>query len=338
MVSVITISNAREELIKTFRGVLRSIINSKFQNTEYIIVEATEGDVKDDLSSILASEGIDGFPVSIKHVKLKKGGFSLQRNIGVMEAKNDIVVFIDDGMEVPDTWLKYLVSPITSGEAEAVLGGVIPKISKRESKSLYKDIENILILSQAVLGFPAGGMKLLARGRTYIDSFSTSNLAILRSLVIEAGMFDESLKFGAEDSDLSIRIKRTFPGARFLYEPAALVFAEPRRNLNDIKKWFIRRGKSFASLVKKYERNRFKQLIRREILLPKLISIFLIPFVSLPFAVLYVSQAERTLKLSSKTELFPKEYKRMMRFLLPFIKLYMDIYYSIGYYSEIIRP
>lgn len=328
MISIITISNSRTKLLKTFEGVIRSIKENGIKNSEYIIVEVGDRGV---LGTLECDKN-----TTVKHIMLKKGGFSIQRNIAVKESSNDIIVFIDDGMDIPPQWIQKIVSPIISNESEAVMGAVIPKIIQDDSSpsTIFK---NIIILSQAVLGFPAGGMKLLSKGKSYIEFFSTSNLAILKKLIVDVGMFDENLVFGAEDSDISLRIKQNIPDARFFYSDEAYVFAEPREKLNDIRRWFLRRGKSLATLVKKYETSQVKMLLKRELLLPKIIPCVFVPPLLLGFLAVYINQAEKILEQSSSNPFFPQKYKRIMKVFLPLVKLYMDVWYSIGYYSEIFK-
>ncbi|MCS7212725.1 MAG: glycosyltransferase [Candidatus Calescibacterium sp.] len=335
MISVITISNSREKLLKTFFGVIESVENSDLKKVQYVIVEADSSEKTNEKDLTHACKNLE-----IKYIRIKKGGFSIQRNIGVKESEYNILVFIDDGMDIPKSWIKKITEPILKKEADAVLGSVIPKTintdgNTKEKLSTY--LKNILILSQGVLGFPAGGFKLMAQGRSYIDSFSTSNLAIVKKLITETGMFDENLVFGAEDSDLSIRIKKKFPDARFLYNPDAYVFTEPRKTLSEIKKWFIRRGKSFATLTKKYEKRYIKRLVRRELILPKILISAVSPISLIFFFALYITETQRILSKASENQFFPKEYKNVLRIALPFIKLYMDFYYSKGYYSEIFK-
>lgn len=328
MVSVITISNSRRELLKTIYGVINSIEKSqKIKEAEYIIVEVKTTHEKLEIK--------DSKKIKINHIEVEKGGFSLQRNVGIKSAKGDIIIFIDDGMDVPPTWSDEIVSPLISGEADAVMGAVIPKIEK--TKDILSHMRNILSLSQSVLGFPAGGLKIFRKGKTYIDSFSTSNLSIWKKLIADVGMFDEKLIFGAEDSDISLRIKQKFTQSRFLYNPSAYVFAEPRKSLKEIKKWFIRRGKSFALFTKKHEGKSVKNIFKRELLFPKLILSSVNPLSFSVFIALYIRQAENILNQASQNHFFPKEYKKIMKFVIPFVKFYMDFYYSIGYYSEIFK-
>jgi len=346
MVSVITISNSKEKLLKTAEGVIRECKNFDGE-WEYIIVEcqnvkhdlkenlkekpyAEEDKFEEKIEKIKAESGIRN---QIKHIKVEMCGFSYQRNIGLKKSKYEILVFVDDGMDIPEGWLKKLISPIISGEADAVLGGVLPKLEEGKTK------ENILALCQSVLGFPGGGLKYYALGTRLIDSFSTPNLAIRKELVELTGGFDEKLVFGAEDSDLAIRIKIKFPNSKFLYKKEAYVIAEPRKNLKEITKWFIRRGKALATLKIKYSngKTKIKDLLSRELILPKIFISSSIPLIFPVFSISYVAKVEETLflvknKLKSN-DIIPKEYFLILPIALPMFKFIADVCFSIGFYS-----
>jgi len=347
MVSIITISNSREKLLKTADGVIRECKNFDSE-WEYIIVECKnylEEKLKENLKEKLSTDE-DKFEDKIekikaesetrnqiKHIKAQKCGFSYQRNIGVKEAKYEILVFVDDGMDIPQGWLKKLISPIISGEADAVLGGVLPKLEEGKVK------ENVIALCQSILGFPGGGIKYYALDTRPIDSFSTPNLAIRKELIELVGGFDEKLTFGAEDSDLAIRIKSKFPNSKFLYKKEAYVIAEPRKNLKEITKWFIRRGKALATLKIKYSKGKMKikDLFSRELILPKIFISSSIPLIFPLFSISYLAKAEENLFLVKNklknADIIPKEYFLILPFILPLFKLLADVCFSIGFYS-----
>jgi glycosyltransferase involved in cell wall biosynthesis len=346
MVSIITISNSKEKLLKTAQGVIRECKNFNSE-WEYIIVECQkENSDRNCISETEAKTEADELENEIKkikeehenknqirHIKVEKCGFSYQRNIGAKKSKHEILVFVDDGMDIPEGWLKKLISPIISGEADAVLGGVLPKLEKGKTK------ENVLALCQSILGFPGGGLKYYALGTRPIDSFSTPNLAIRKELIEFVGGFDEKLIFGAEDSDLAIRIKSKFPNSKFLYKKEAYVIAEPRKNLKEITRWFIRRGKALATLKIKYSngKTKIKDLLSRELILPKIFISSSIPLILPVFSISYVAKVEETLflvknKLKS-TDIIPKEYFLILPLALPIFKFIADVCFSIGFYS-----
>jgi len=349
-VSIITISNNRKELLKTIKSVFsrkREIENVVGGKWEYIVVEVSNSKISD-------------FP--IKHLLVEKGGFSYQRNIGVRNSKFDVIVFIDDGMELGEGWFEKMVKPIFSGECDAVLGAVFPSLT--EGKNFSDVYKNALAVSQSILGFPGGGLKYYARGRTEIQSFSTSNLAIRKKLILDVGGFDEELIFGAEDSDLSIRIKEKFPDSTFIYEPSALVFANPRKSIREISRWFVRRGKSFAYILKKHKGVKLSHLIAREIILLKLVLFsslfpsltFYLSFYSLETYKILFSVTRRMrseienekrkfsgssdsseYKLKKKMDIFnflssPHTFV-VLFVLLPFVRFVMDLSFSYGFYS-----
>ena len=337
-VSIITISNNRAELLKTLHSVfskvdeIESVVGDEW---EYIVVE-------------VSNYPLESFPV--KHIKVRKGGFSLQRNIGVKNSRFDNLLFIDDGMEVGSGWFKHITTPIFSGECDAVLGAVLPQLTdERNLDDMYR---NILALSQSFLGFPGGGLKYYSQGRRKIDSFSTSNLAIRKELVLGVGGFDEELTFGAEDSDLSIRVKKSYPDAVFLYEPKAWVLASPRTSLGDISRWFARRGRSFAQLVRKHRGVGMSHLLSRELILPKIFVSSVFPPLLSFYLALYWSEIHKNMlgilkklrdsfKESYSEELLPEslwkaltpQYIFSLSVFLPLLKLVMDISFSYGFYS-----
>ena len=91
-VSLITISNNRKELLRTVKSVLS--LSERERIGGYIIVEVTEEN--------LSSDEIDISDFRKIHIKVKRGNWSVQRNLGVEESVNDIVVFIGDSMNVSD--------------------------------------------------------------------------------------------------------------------------------------------------------------------------------------------------------------------------------------------
>jgi glycosyltransferase involved in cell wall biosynthesis len=333
-VSIITISNSKKDLEKTFDYVVENC--EKFQGKwEYIIVSAEKASEEEKTQEVHLKKEKD----NIKHIVVRRGGFSIQRNIGVENAKYDIIVFIDDGMRLEESWLENISKPILDRKADAVMGAVLPEL--KPEKDFQKFFENLLALSQSVLGFPAGGLKYFALGSRFIDSFSTANLAIKKELIQKVGGFDENLIFGAEDSDLSLRIKMLKPQAKFLYSKDAISYAEPRKSVEDIKKWFFRRGRSLATLKKKYGESFIKTLLPREIIIPKLVMSFSIfpPLTFSLFSISYLVRSEKLLFDVAKKipeKFFPKRYLPFLVFFTPYVKFIMDTYYSFGYYYQLL--
>ncbi len=324
-VSIITITNNPSELVSTASGVIESANHmQKLMKIEweYIIVDASKGGNE---FSWLRKEK------NVVHIRTHKGGFSFQRNVGVSSSSFDVIVFIDDSMHIPQDWLVHLISHIESGEADAVQGAVFPLVEG----GIWK---KTLAIIQGILGFPAGGFKYLSMGRHHIiSSFSTSNLALRKKLIEGVGFFDEDLIYGAEDSDISLRIKERFPNCRFIFCADAYVMTNPRSSLGEIRRWFVRRGRSFATLLRKREKLR---LIKRELILPKIFPP--ISFVYLPAYVfntyLILSEIIRSDGGDMIKKLIP-DFTSLLPYVvisLPLVRFYMDFFFSFGFYLEIV--
>jgi cellulose synthase/poly-beta-1,6-N-acetylglucosamine synthase-like glycosyltransferase len=164
-------------------------------------------------------------------IPMRHLGFGYARNKSLTYAVNSIIVFTDDDCTFKIDWLRKLVAPfIESEKISAVSGAVyVPKCGP------VGQCENII-------GFPGGGMRYVHRsgGKAILHpTFSTCNCAIRRSEIDTAGGFNETMKYGGEDEQLSRYIARN---GSILYQPTAIVYHQPRNSIRAVFKWFVRRG------------------------------------------------------------------------------------------------
>ena len=120
-----------------------------------------------------------------------------QRNIGLNEARGEVLVFLDANCLPVGDWLSRLTRPIFEGEESVVAGGV----SSRGARTVHDRDET-------------------SDGSIYLSECSTMNLAVRRPVFNEVGPFDERLGF-AEDVDFSWRVVEA--GLRIRFEPDAAV-------------------------------------------------------------------------------------------------------------------
>lgn len=65
------------------------------------------------------------FPhVVVRSLKEPRRGLSLARNKAVEEARGEVLLFTDDDVRVPENWVEGMTTPILTGPADAVAGGV----------------------------------------------------------------------------------------------------------------------------------------------------------------------------------------------------------------------
>lgn len=201
MISVVIISKDEPSLGETLADVAGQLAASA-EDGEIVVVDASNGR----LDHVRRSHGdtvrwVDfqpptGVRVSIPH----------QRNVGVREAKGDIIVFTDAGCRPRPGWLERLVAPlqdsenVTAGTSRGMSGQVLYALP------LAQDGEN-----------------------TYLREAPTLNLAFRREVFDTVGDFDESFAYGS-DVDFTWRVNDT--GYRIRRVPDAIVqhdYGTPRR-------------------------------------------------------------------------------------------------------------
>ncbi len=231
---IIIFDQFREEKIRR----LFTSLQSQLDGWKYEILMIQEANVPVTLPEL---------PLPIKHFCIaEKQGIPFNRNQGIFHAQGEILVFIDDDCWVHEQWLSSLLRPLQEDQhLVAVTGGtVIPP-----STFLGDCI--------SALGFPGGGSlgfpkvwNVSKEGRT--DHLSIGNCALRREVFEKVGMFDETLKSGAEDTEFSYRMKKA--GLPMQYVAEAYAYHEPRKEWKSFVRWQIRRGRASYQLQRRVQK------------------------------------------------------------------------------------
>ncbi len=174
------------------------------------------------------------------HLARQGRGFGYARNAGVLAARGETLVFVDDDCEVEPGWLENLTAPL---EENRKILGVAGAVLVRGCGTLG--------YAESILGFPGGGLRYLheADGDIVATRYlSTCNCAYRREAVIAAGGFAEDAVFGGEDFLISQQVATR---GTCVYTPRAIVYHRPRGTLGAIFRWFVRRGKSEIALARR---------------------------------------------------------------------------------------
>lgn len=206
-------------------NLLESLRKQTFTDFETIVVDDGSIDKTEDV--------VRGFK-NVKFVKKEHSGPAAARNLGIKNAKGEIIAFTDADCIADSDWLKSISEAFIDGKVNAVMGRV--KILK----------SNFLGDSISALGFPAGGAvgfekmwKVSNDGFT--DHLSTCNCAVRKNLFEKYGFFDEIFKTaGNEDSEFSHRLAKN--NVKIKYCPDAVIFHKTRADFISFLRWNLKRG------------------------------------------------------------------------------------------------
>ena len=129
-------------------------------------------------------------------------GIPAARNLAIREARGELIVFVDSDELAPPHFLTAHVDCHRRSRADIICRG--PVVTTR---SLQRPFES-----------PGAGVMDLS-----ISYFDTDNASLRRSLLLRAGLFDESLHpFGWEGLDLGFRLRAL--GVRRIYRRDAAIY------------------------------------------------------------------------------------------------------------------
>jgi len=211
----------------------QKFIDNKISNYEIIVVDdgSTDGTLK------WLTDRADQLP-HVKAFLQEHQGPAAARNLGIKEAKGDIIIFIDSDLVVTETFLQAHANALREGQKKLgsdrlfTYGWVINTCN----------FENPTVEPYKITDFSAA-------------YFATGNVAIARKWLEEVGLFDTRFQlYGWEDLELGIRLKKL--GLKLIKCPEAVGYHwHPPFNLEQIPKLIdreIQRGRMGVLFYQKH--------------------------------------------------------------------------------------
>jgi glycosyltransferase involved in cell wall biosynthesis len=118
-ISIIICTRNRAHELKRTLTALKDVNTDTDYKLELIVVDNGSSD---DTKSIIASTNLD--PIVVRYAFQPQRGQVKARNLGLREAKGDVIVFTDDDVRPKPEWLRELTLPIIQGDCDATVGAV----------------------------------------------------------------------------------------------------------------------------------------------------------------------------------------------------------------------
>lgn len=167
------------------KNCLEHILLQTYRDIDIIVI--------DDGSTDGTTEVLEDFKDNnriLMHCNKKNLGLMTSRNIGASMANAEIIAYTDVDCIVKPNWIEELIKPFTESRDIVIIGG---KIDDPTPKSYWEYVME--------------GICFLSNKSKYSKKILGGNMAIKRDFLFN-NKFDETLKYGGDETDLCIRALR----------------------------------------------------------------------------------------------------------------------------------
>jgi len=145
---------------------------------------------------------------------LKHPSMTHARNVGVVHAKGEYVLFLDDDVVARPNLIKHHIKNFKDSNVVATCGRVITK--GQDIEAHRRDTARITLFGTFTDGYSSAI-------KQEVDTVAGCNMCWRSDVLVRIGGFDENFTGNAlrEESDVSLRAKKA--GYRIIFEPKAVV-------------------------------------------------------------------------------------------------------------------
>jgi GT2 family glycosyltransferase len=193
-----------------------------------------------------------------RYVREDRPGLDRARNLGIAEARHDLVAFTDDDAEAEPGWLGAIAAAFADPRVAGVTGRVLPASLETPAQRLFEAYGDGMSKGDRPRTFDPAALKPAELLRAQAVGVG-ANMAFRRAALAAVGGFDPDLDAGtpaagAGDLDLFHRLLRA--GFLLRYEPAARVRHHHRRTMDELRRQLRDNGRSYAVYLLKIWRHR----------------------------------------------------------------------------------
>jgi glycosyltransferase involved in cell wall biosynthesis len=267
------------------------------------------------------------------------GGLSAARNTGIQAATAPVVAFLDDDCEPEPEWARELLDAYTDG-AIGVGGPLVPEAPEGFMLG-FLGRHNPLLPLEMNLGHSE---KLLYRlylyalrqwvpeqpqGMREVYTLVGANMSFPRAAIAEVGA-DERFRFGGDDLDICLRLRRRFPEGRLVVTPRAVVRHHFDRSLGDTLRRSRAYGRGCAMLYLKWPTMRPTFFP-----VPVLVLVLLVASIAFwPLLAVAVVLPQLTYPMGLRNAVTSKQLSCLLD---PYVQLAQETYGNVGYVQGLWR-
>jgi cellulose synthase/poly-beta-1,6-N-acetylglucosamine synthase-like glycosyltransferase len=216
---------------------IESLLNLDYPQNSYEII------IVDGMSTDKTRDIVQKYPVKL--LLNERKNVAAARNLGVKNARGELVAFTDGDCKVDSQWLKALIREMQDAPDDVMCFG---------GPNLIFDTDPVFgrVVGYAQESFLGSGGSAQSKNSTkkrYVGSLPNCNAMYKKAAIQEVGGFDERFIVG-QDGDLNYRIGKK--GNRFLYVPEAQVLHHRRGTLKSFSVRMFKYGMWMAELFKKH--------------------------------------------------------------------------------------
>ncbi|MEK7376462.1 MAG: glycosyltransferase, partial [Candidatus Margulisiibacteriota bacterium] len=216
--SVIVPTHNRSKYLK---AALQSVLNQSVPFDKYELLIIDDGSIGDDTKKVVWELQRLYPERAIRYYYQENAGPAAARNLGIRNAKGEIIFFTDDDCIVPSNWMQALLDGYYRyPDAVGVGGWFVPPQEALKSNMVAKfiyytafynsRISPLLLSHEIISNDPLACFGMFA--------YNTANISFRRNILERTGGFREEFRRpGYEDSDLALRILHN--GGQLLYIP-----------------------------------------------------------------------------------------------------------------------
>ena len=243
---------------RTIRKCLDSIMKLNYPKDKFEVL------VIDDESTDKTVQIVKQYPVKL--IMKTHGGYPSTMNVGIENAKGEIVLNVDSDTYISEDWLNKVIKEFNDSKV-GVVGGFI---SRAPTSSFWAKL----------VGYDSEYRQHQAIQKSnYMDHITTSCTAFRRKLFDDIGFFDESFRLGS-DEDLTHRAFKA--GWKLVVKKNAICYHDFKGSFRSyVKQHHFREGwYQFKEIRKHPELIRGKKIYPAKLYVPLFLTFFLfvIPF------------------------------------------------------------